>query len=24
LGVDRRGSPYARVQRSGVGSLRIH
>lgn len=24
LGVDRRGFPYARVQRSGVGKLRIH
>ena len=24
LGVDRRGFPYAQVQRSGVGKLRIH
>ncbi len=24
LGVDRRGSPFARVQRSGVGKLQIH
>ena len=24
LGVDRRGSPFARVQRSGVGRLQIH
>ena len=24
LGIDRRGSPFARVRRSGVGTLRIH